>query len=137
MELLKKEAGVIELTIRGDCYGKQSQMQTDYNYELVIDPLLNKPAFVLNVEAQIIFSQEDYVVFKSYVIYIFDHTEGQLWGGHELHEVAKDGRNCMNTLLHSRLNPLRIARQLDLPEPDEATETSTLEQLLAVGLRLN
>ncbi|WP_118972972.1 hypothetical protein [Taibaiella koreensis] len=138
MELLRKEAGVIELTIQGNCSGQRTAMETDYNYELIVDPLLNKPAFVLNAEARILFAQEDHILFKSFVIYIFDQEqEGDALHGKDLKAIALDGRERMTELLRDGLGPMQMNRQFILPEPDEATERDTLDTLVAAGMRLN
>lgn len=138
MELLRKEAGVIELTIQGNCNGPHATMQTDYNYELIVDPLLNKPAFVLNAEAKILYSPQDHILFKAFVIFIYDQSEeGDQLSGSELKAAAREGRSIMNTLMHGRLSPLHIAKLSDLPEPEAATEQETLDTLLAAGMRLN
>src|ERR1041384_2319950 len=104
MELLKKEAGIIELTLQGNRYDTSPLVQTDYSYELFTDPILNKPAFILRSETRIIFSAEDYILYKSYVVYVLDQTDGINITGKDLWEITTDGRNHMNTLLQHRLN---------------------------------
>jgi hypothetical protein len=137
MELLKKEAGVIELTLQGSRYDYDPSVQTDYSYELVIDPIINKPAFVLRSETRITFSPEDYIVYKSYAIYVFDHSEGDTINGDDLWNMAADGRLSMEILLQSRLNTLPAVKQVALPELDYQREISTLDRLVLAGFRLN
>lgn len=137
MELLKKEAGVIELTLQGSRYSRDPSVHTDYSYELIIDPIVNKPAFVLCSETQIIFSPEDYILYKSYAVYVFNHSEGDYITGDDLWNVAVDGRRSMNVLLQSRLNTLPAVRQVDLPELDYPSEIEVLDRLIVAGLRLN
>lgn len=137
MELLRKESGVIELILQGSKYGYSPFIQTDYSYELILDPIVNKPAFVLRSETQIIFSAEDYILFKSYAMYIFDYVEGEYITGNDLWKVTVDGRRSMDIILHSKLIALPAIKQISLPTLDYTTEISTLEQLVVAGLRLN
>ncbi len=137
MELLRKEAGVIELTLQGSGYNHTPLVHTDYSYELVIDPIVNKPAFVLRSETQISFSPEDYILYKSYAIYVFTASEETPVSGNDLWNAAIDGRKSMNILLQSRLNTLTGVGQVNLPQLDYQKEIGALERLLIASFRLN
>lgn len=137
LELLKKETGIIELTLQGKKYGKKPFIQTDYDYELLVDPVLNKPAFILRSDTQIIYSSEDYIQFKSFAVYVFESEDNMLIKGDDLWKMAMDGRQSMNELLHSKLNTLSAINGINLSPLEYISEVPILKQLIIAAFRLN
>ncbi|HEU4608764.1 MAG TPA: hypothetical protein VFS31_11695 [Chitinophagaceae bacterium] len=137
MELLKKETGIIELTMKGRRYATDPQVSTDYIYEMIIDPVLNKPAFVLRSETQITFTKEDYILFKSFAVYIFDSANGEYMHENELWKIILDGQGSMNNLLHEKLKPLPGMEQVHLSVLKHQEEQPVLQRLIIAAFRLN
>lgn|GEM_PF-2390455 len=143
MELLRKETGIIELTVRGGNIksGKGSQapsVHTDYDYGLIVDPILNKPAFTLCAVTRIAFSPEDFILYRSFAVFILETpSENEVVTGEDLWFIALDGRESMNLLLQDKLKYMDNPSGISLASLNYQLEISTLTQLALAAFRLN
>jgi hypothetical protein len=138
MELLKKEIGIIELKKEGTFYSHKPFVKTDYDYELIVDPLLNKPAFILRSLSEIIFSGEDYIIFNCFVIYILEYKEGvDTVSAEDLWKLIQDGILSMTDLLNEKLQPITDAKEIKLSPLKHKEEQEVLNKLVVTAFRLN
>lgn len=138
MELLKKEIGIIELKKAGTSYNRKPFVKTDYDYELTIDPLLNKPAFVLRALSEIIFSGKDYIIFNCFVIYILQYNDGvNAISVGDLWKLIQDGISSMTNLLNDQLQPITNSSGIKLTPLKHSEEKKILSKLIITAFRLN
>lgn len=138
MELLKKEIGIIELKKVGTSYRRRPFVKTDYDYELTVDPLLNKPAFVLRALSEVIFSGKDYIVFNCFVIYILQYNEGaNIISVEDLWKLIRDGIMSMTDLLNDQLRPIANISGIKLAPLKHHEEKKILSKLIITAFRLN
>jgi hypothetical protein len=138
MELLKKEIGIIELKKEGTLYNHKPFVKTDYDYELIVDPLLNKPAFILRSLSEIIFSGEDYIIFNCFVIYILEYKEGRdTVSAEDLWKLTQDGILSMTDLLNDQLRPVTNTTGIKLTPLKQHEELEVLRKLIITAFRLN
>jgi hypothetical protein len=138
MELLKKELGIIELKKEGTFYSHKPFVKTDYDYELIVDPLLNKPAFILRSLSEIIFSGEDYIIFNCFVIYILEYKEGgDIISAEDLWKLTQDGILSMTGLLHEQMQSITTTMGIKLTPLKHQEELEVLKKLIITAFRLN
>jgi hypothetical protein len=137
MELLKKEIGIIELKKAGAVYSHRPFIKTDYDYELTLDPLLNKPAFVLRALSEIIFSGKDYIIFNCFVIYILQYDGGNTISVEDLWKLTQDGITSMTSLLIDQLQPIANLSGIKLAPLKHHEEKKVLSKLILTAFRLN
>lgn len=138
MELLKKELGIIELKKEGTFYNHKPFVKTDYDYELIVDPLLNKPAFILRSLSEIVFSSEDYIVFNCFAIYILEYKEGKdTISSEDLWKLTQDGILSMAGLLRDQLQPVTDTARIKLTQLKYHEELEVLRKLIITAFRLN
>jgi hypothetical protein len=138
MELLKKEIGIIELKKAGALYSHKPFVKTDYDYELTIDPLLNKPAFVLRALSEIIFSGKDYIIFNCFAIYILQYSEEvNVISVEDLWKLIEDGILSMTNLMNDQLQPIANIGEIKLAPLKHYEEKKILSRLIITAFRLN
>lgn len=137
MELLKKEIGVIDLKKAGTAYSHRPLVKTDYDYELTLDPLLNKPAFILRARSEIIFSGKDYIIFNCFVIYILQYNGDNSISVIDLWKLTQDGITSLTDLLIDRLQPMVNLSGIKLTPLKYHEEKSVLSKLIITTFRLN
>jgi hypothetical protein len=138
MELLKKEIGIIELKKAGTFYNRKPLVKTDYDYELTLDPLLNKPAFILRALSEIIFSGKDYIIFNCFVIYILQYNGGgNTVSVEDLWILIQDGISSMADLLNDQLLPITNITGIKLAPLKQQEEKEILRKLIITAFRLN
>lgn len=138
MELLKKEIGIIELTKEGTSYNHKPFVKTDYDYELIIDPLLNKPAFILRALSEVTFSGKDFIIFNCFVIYILEYKEaGDTISAQDLWKLTQDGILSMADLLSDQLRFVTNTVEIKLTPLKQYEELEVLNRLIITAFRLN
>lgn len=138
MELLKKEIGIIELTKEGVLYNHKPFVKTDYDYELIVDPLLNKPAFILRSLSEVIFSGKDYIIFNCFVIYILEYRAGgDTVSAEDLWKLIQDGILSMTDLLNNQLRYVTNTSGIRLTQLKRHEELEVLKRLIVTAFRLN
>jgi hypothetical protein len=139
MELLKKEIGIIELKKEGTFHSYKPFIKTDYDYELIVDPLLNKPAFVLRSLSEIIFSGEGYIFFNCFVVYVLEYKEAvDTISAEDLWKLTQDGILSMTDLLNKKLQPITDdTKEIKLTPLKHGEEQEVLNKLIVTAFRLN
>lgn len=136
--MLKKEIGIIDLKKAGTFYSHKPFVTTDYDYELTLDPLLNKPAFVLRALSEIIFSGKDYIIFNCFVIYILQYNEhGNIISVQDLWKLIQDGILSITVLLNDQLQPITNITGIKLTPLKHHEEKEILRKLIITAFRLN
>jgi hypothetical protein len=125
------------MVIHGNFQGGVPYVQTTYGYEFTMDPLLNKPAFILTASTEIIFSKEDFIVFSGFVLYIFDVENKRKLLPRELWQVVTEGRENLNEMLELRLRAFYPCDGIKMSPLFFSKEVPILRNLILTTFRLN
>lgn len=126
------EVKTIEFELDGSDLTGEPISQSIYNFDLKIDELAGKPAFMVNTTTQILFPSNDRVLLGCFVAYFFDDpvdvpTADSLW---KLVEKAVG-------YINSELESLSNRDDMSIQAPDQSSVTDQLRELVLSGFRLN
>jgi hypothetical protein len=72
MTSFHSEPKVVAFEIEGSNFTGEPIVQTNYNYDLHIDVLVNKPSFMVNSTSQILFPSNDRIMFGCFAAFFFE-----------------------------------------------------------------
>jgi hypothetical protein len=136
MNVIRKETNVIEFRIEGVDFLGDPLVQTIYDFAFKIDPIVNKPSFMINSTSQIIYPSNDRILFGCYCVFIFDNKKIMPTLA-ELTQCCMEGEKLINNCLANQLE-----EKTDLPifkiQPfEQALYSSQLNDLIISNSRLN
>jgi hypothetical protein len=132
MMTIHKETRVIAKEIEGSDFLGDPVVQTSYNFDLKLDEIVNKPAFMVNTISQILFPSNDRIIFGCFEAFFFDNPENvptvdQLWN------FVYEASETITQNLRSETNIYSISLQ----PPDKGVILPLLKQIMLGGFRLN
>lgn len=132
MKIIYKESKVIAKEIQGSDFTGEPFVQTSYGFDLRLDELVNKPAFMVNTTSQILFPSNDRILFGCFEAFFFDDQK-KLATVEELWHLVCEATDTINQLLRSETNFSSISLQ----PPEKNAILPILKSLVLGGFRLN
>lgn len=132
MNILRKELRNVDFQIEGSDLKGEPISQTTYDFDLKIDELLNKPAFMVNTTSQVLFPSNDRILFGSFVAFFFDE-KNTVPSAEQLWDLVLEAFDMINNELQMKAN----INYISLQSPKKQKTLERLKILVLSGFRLN
>lgn len=128
----KKEIRLVAIEIEGPNLMGSPAIQTKYNFDLKIDELKNKPAFMVNTQSLVLFPSNDSIMFGCFESFFFE-DRNSIPTAEELWILVCEAEASINKELQTKTN----FSKMNLQPPNKKTLFPVLQSLVIIGFRLN
>lgn len=136
MDILRTEHKVVAFEVNGDDWKGEPIVQTIYDYDLRVDPIVNKPCFYINSSSLILLPSNASISFGCFVVFLFDENE-KIPTVEELLIFAEEGRDLINDVLASKVEDGIGLSNIEILPINKHEAKAIFTKLVLIGYRLN